>query len=457
VSPPAQATEEAYELLKHSVFTYRGRPVGTVAACDPDVVAPNYHECFVRDFVPAGFVFLMDGELEIIENFLKVILELADQQRVMAGHQRAVGLLPASFKVVQNENGEEELRGDFGDMAIGRVAPVDSALWWMILLRAYCIVKGNMKLAHSSDFQTGIKNILELYLKESFETSPAMLVPDASFMIDRRMGVYGHPLEIQALFYGMLLSAQELLKPTKANQSLLEMVNKRMQTLRSYVRIYYWLDLQRLNEIHRSKTEEFGHNAANVLNIHPEIIPDWVDGWLDENTGYLIGNLGPSRMDFRFFSFGNLLSILFGLATHEEGMKIMNLYEKHWDQLVGESPIKIIFPAEQGERWAWVTGRDPKNVPWSYHNGGNWPCLIWAFTAAAIMCGRGHLAEEILALSKHRLPRDKWPEYYDGRKGSLIGRRANFYQTWTAAGLILSDKLLKHPDNLLSFQEMMIN
>ncbi len=69
-----------------------------------------------------------------------------------------------------------------------------------------------------------------------------MLVPDASFMIDRRMGVYGHPLEIQALFYGMLSTAQELLLPTSENERLLSNSKKRMQTLRSYVRIYYWLD-----------------------------------------------------------------------------------------------------------------------------------------------------------------------------------------------------------------------
>ncbi|MDH5229605.1 MAG: glycoside hydrolase 100 family protein [Gammaproteobacteria bacterium] len=446
--------EDAYKVLNSSILYFKNKPVGTVAACDPEAVAPNYQECFVRDFIPAALVFIMNGETEIIRNFLLTVLDLKSQQKVMEGHQRATGLLPASFRVVEND-GVEILQADFGDRAIGRVAPVDSALWWMVLLRAYVIATGDKKLAHSPAVQTGMRQILELYLKESFETSPAMLVPDASFMIDRRMGVYGHPLEIQALFYGMLRTAKELLLPIKENHVLLEMVTKRLQTLRSYVRIYYWLDRDRLNAIHRLKTEEFGHEAVNVLNIYPEIIPDYVDGWLSERSGYLVGNIGAGRMDFRFFSSGNLLSILFGLATNEEGQKIMNLYDEHWDLLIGEMPLKIVYPAEEGERWAWVTGRDPKNVPWSYHNGGNWPCLLWEFTAAAIWTGREDLAHLAVHQAEDRLYKDQWPEYYDGRKGSLIGRRANYYQVWTATSLILSKRLLEEPGSIDSFKAVL--
>ena len=71
------------------------------------------------------------------------------------------------------------------------------------------------------------------------------------------------------------------------------------------MRIYYWLDRQRLNEIHRFRSEEFGVDAVNVLNIYPETIPDWIDGWVPDDGGYFVGNLGPGRMDFRFFAFGN--------------------------------------------------------------------------------------------------------------------------------------------------------
>jgi len=442
--------ETAYALLERSIMMHNGQPVGTVAACDPEVVAPNYEECFVRDFVPSAIVFLLDGKYDIVCNFLVAVLNLRHQQKVMAGHQRAPGLLPASFKQLNDGT----LKADFGDLAIGRVAPVDSAMWWMILLRAYVIASNDHELVQRDDFQEGIRLILDLYLKESFETSPAMLVPDASFMIDRRMGVYGHPLEIQALFYGMLQAAQDLLLPNDLNARYIDIVTKRKHSLCSYVRIYYWLDIPRLNEIHRLKTEEFGEDVSNVLNIHPEIIPDWMDGWLGLDSGYLVGNLGPSRMDFRFFSLGNFLSILLGLATDAQSTRIMNVVDSHWDELVGEMPMKIVYPAEVGERWAWVTGRDPKNVPWSYHNGGNWPAIIWPFVASAIITGRTDLAERAMATALQRLPVDNWPEYYDGRKGSLIGRRANFFQTWSATSVIIAHRLLENPDALLAFQQL---
>jgi hypothetical protein len=440
--------ESAYVLLNESVLRFGDRAVGTVASLDAHAISENYQECFVRDFVPAALVFLADGNIQIVRNFLRHVLQASDQQTVMEGHQRASGLMPASFRVGRDADGHEAIIADFGDRAIGRVAPVDSALWWLILLRTYVVASGDKALAFSPGFQQGIRSILRLYLTESFETSPALLVPDGSFMIDRRMGVGGHPLEIQSLFFGALRAVQELLLPNSENLMLLSLAKKRMQTLRSYVRLYYWLDIERLNQIHRFHSEEFGTDAENILNIYPECIPDWIDGWMTQDMGYLVGNLGPGKIDFRFFALGNLLAILFGLATEQQGEQIMKLYECHWMQLVGHVPLKIAYPAIAAEEWSLMTGSDPKNVPWSYHNGGNWPCLLWVFTAAALRTGRLDLAERALEAAMHRLPRDQWPEYYDGRHGSLIGRRASLRQVWSATGLILSHHCLENPDSL---------
>jgi hypothetical protein len=251
-----------------------------------------------------------------------------------------------------------------------------------------------------------------------------------------------------------LHTAQELLIPTADNTRLLENVKKRTQTLRSYVRIYYWLDQQRLNEIHRFRSEEFGEDVVNLLNIYPESIPDWIDGWVPHEAGYLVGNLGPGRMDFRFFAFGNLLAILFGLATEDQAQQIMNLYQENWDCLVGATPVKICYPAVTGEKWAYTTGSDPKNVPWSYHNGGHWPCLLWAFAGAAIRTGRHDLARRTLDVMQQKLPQDDWPEYYDGRKGTLIGRRANLKQVWSAAAFILAHRMLNDANSLPVFESI---
>ena len=154
----------AFQLLDDSIIYYRGKAVGTAAACDARPVAANYHECFIRDFVPSALVFLMDGRADIVCNFLTTVMQLRGQQTVLEGHKRSMGLMPASFKVIE-ENDEEHLVADFGERAIGRVIAVDSAMWWMFLLRSYVIATGDWEFAKSAEVQECIHQILDLYLR----------------------------------------------------------------------------------------------------------------------------------------------------------------------------------------------------------------------------------------------------------------------------------------------------
>jgi glycogen debranching enzyme len=90
-------------------------------------------------------------------------------------------------------------------------------------------------------------------------------------------------------------------------------------------------------------------------------------------------------------------------------------------------------------------------VAWSYHNGGNWPVLIWPFVGAALRTGRTDLAERALELVSARIETDVWPEYYDGKRGGLIGRRANFYQVWSATGFLVAHEILHNPESRALF------
>jgi len=76
------------------------------------------------------------------------------------------------------------------------------------------------------------------------------------------------------------------------------------------------------------------------------------------------------------------------LLGKQQSQAIMDLIEQHWHNLVGYTPMKICFPALEGRDWQVITGSDPKkNIPWSYHNGGNWPVLVWMLVAAAVEDG----------------------------------------------------------------------
>ncbi len=446
---------EAWKLLEASVLYYNENAVGTVAARDPEVEALNYDQCFVRDFVPSALVFLMNGQTDIVRHFLIETLMLQSSDKQMDRFNAGQGLMPASFKV-EHWGEQQHLVADFGEHAIGRVTPVDSSFWWLILLRAYTRATGDRELAERPEFQDGIILILKLCLADRFDMYPTLLVPDASFMIDRRMGVAGHPLEIQALFYAALRAAQDLLIPgNKRREVYMQVISQRLITLNHFIREYYWLDLRRLNDIYRYRGEEFGTQAVNKFNIYPDSIPVWLTEWMPEEGGYLAGNLGPAQIDFRFYALGNLMAVICSLASERESRSIVDLIEQRWDDLVGYMPMKICFPAIEGDEWRILTGCDPKNVPWSYHNGGNWPLLMWMLVAASVKLGRPEIGERAVALAEKRLSRDEWPEYYDGRNGRLVGKASRKYQTWTIAALILSKMLLENPEHLklFSFEE----
>jgi hypothetical protein len=436
---------EAWAAIEKSILYYRGRPIGTVAAYDDVAVeALNYDQCFVRDFVSSALIFLIKGRTDIVRNFLEETLRLQPKERQLNAYMPGRGLMPASFKVVC-EGEEEYLEPDFGEHAIARVTPVDSCLWWVILLRAYVVAMEDFSLAYQPEFQHGLRLIMELCLAPRFDMYPTLFVPDGACMIDRRMGIFGYPLEIQALFCAALRAARELLV-CQGNEDIVTAIDNRLPLLQDHIRQHYWMDPHCLNNIYRFRSEEYGQAATNPFNVYADSLPyHELDTWLPRTGGYLVGNVGPSQLDTRFFCLANMMAIVSDLASEEQSQAIMNLIKERWEDLVGDMPMKISFPALEDKEYKIVTGCDPKNIPWSYHNGGSWPVLLWLLSAAAVKTNRMALAHRAIEIAEARLHEDEWPEYYDGKKGRLIGKQARKYQTWTISGFLLAKELLRNP------------
>lgn len=78
--PESEASEierDAWKLLREAVVSYYGNSVGTIAANNPgDKQLLNYDQIFIRDFVPSALAFLLNGEGEIVKNFLLHTLQL---------------------------------------------------------------------------------------------------------------------------------------------------------------------------------------------------------------------------------------------------------------------------------------------------------------------------------------------------------------------------------------------
>ena len=142
----------------------------------------------MRDFIPSALAFLMNGEPEIVKNFILKTLRLQSWEKKVDNFKLGEGVMPASFKVLHDPvRNFETIIADFGESAIGRVAPVDSGFWWIILLRAYTKSTGDSSLAEMPECQRGMRLILSLCLSEGFDTFPTLLCADGCSMIDRRM------------------------------------------------------------------------------------------------------------------------------------------------------------------------------------------------------------------------------------------------------------------------------
>ncbi|KAK3007664.1 hypothetical protein RJ639_014306 [Escallonia herrerae] len=404
---PHPIVAEAWEALRHSLVYFRGQPVGTIAALDQSSEELNYDQVFLRDFIPSALAFLMNGEPEIVKNFILKTLRLQSWEKRVDQFKLGEGVMPASFKVLHDPvRNFETIIADFGESAIGRVAPVDSGFWWIILLRAYTKSTGDTSLAEMPECQRGMRLILTLCLSEGFDTFPTLLCADGCSMIDRRM----HDDE---------------------GKEFADRIAKRLHALSYHMRSYFWLDIKQLNDIYRYKTEEYSHTAVNKFNVMPDSLPDWVFDFMPSRGGYFIGNVSPAKMDFRWFCLGNCVAILSSLATTEQALAIMDLIESRWQELVGEMPLKICYPAMEGHEWRIVTGCDPKNTGWT-----------------CIKTGRPLMARRAIELAESRLLKDHWPEYYDGKLGRYVGKQARKNQTWSIAGYLVAKMMLEDPSHL---------
>jgi hypothetical protein len=428
----------------------------------------NYGEVFIRDNVPVMIYLLLVGKNEIVRHFLNTCLQLQ-------GHQfQTRGIFPTSF-IEANQT----LVADYGQRAIGRVCSVDASLWWMILAYIYTQRTGDREWASSAPVQLGIQRFLGLILHPRFSEAPTLFVPDGAFMIDRPLDVWGNPLEIQVLLYGALLSAVGLLQisqvppargflgsslfrpkaafgfsdqpdPDQQIQALAWIVR-----LRRYLLKNYWVTSKAVQTLRRRPTEQYGDDVMNEYNIQTETIPHWLQDWLGEQGGYLIGNIRTGRPDFRFFTLGNCLGCLFDVISPQQQRSLFSLIRHNRTDLLAQMPLRICHPPLDDGDWRKKTGYDRKNLPWCYHNAGHWPCLHWFLVAAILRhqqcyaqseaetAANNSMLEDSYQLLLRRLPQQNWSEYFDGPTGVWVGQQARFYQTWTIVGMLLVHHLLK--------------
>jgi beta-fructofuranosidase len=444
----------AREHFERTLVKARGQLVGSVAALEHPRRgdAANYGEVFLRDNVPVMAYLLLQGRYEIVRHFLDVSLDL------QSSTYQTRGVFPTSF--VEQDG---DLIADYGQRSIGRITSVDPTLWWPVLCWLYVRRSRDLEFGTSEKVQRGIQLLLDLVLHPSFEGTPVLFVPDCAFMIDRPMDVWGAPLEVEVLLYGCLRSCchlMELAQHGRVSRLLdqrLVLTKQWVHDLRSFLLKHYWVTSKTVQVLRRRPTEQYGDNQhQNEFNVQPQVIPPWLQDWLENRGGYLIGNMRTGRPDFRFYSLGNSLACLFGLLTAPQQRALFRLVLHNRQDLMAQMPMRISHPPLDAEEWMNKTGSDPKNWAWSYHNGGHWPSLLWYLGAAVLLHGQRHPTADVLLMAQmkamleecywsqlNQLPRQQWAEYFDGPTGTWVGQQARTYQTWTIVGFLLMHHLLR--------------
>ena len=69
-----------------------------------------------------------------------------------------------------------------------------------------------------------------------------------------------------------------------------------LHDLRRFLLKRYWVTSKTVQVLQRRPTEKYGEQQhQNEFNVQPRVIPPWLQDWLENRGGYLIGNMRTGR------------------------------------------------------------------------------------------------------------------------------------------------------------------
>jgi len=164
----------------------------------------------------------------------------------------------------------------------------------------------------------------------------------------------------------------------------------------------------------------------------------------DKELGYYLpwiwkNHDGDREQEQWFDTFGNLLAIVFGLATEEISKSILNHIEKK--RINRPFPCKAIYPPIKPgyKEWQPYFSKCLAKEPYQYLNAGIWPFIGGFYVAALVKTKQLSKAEkEFNLLTKALDP--NFNEWLDGKTGQPKGAP---YQGWSAGTYLFAYKCLK--------------
>ena len=145
----------------------------------------------------------------------------------------------------------------------------------------------------------------------------------------------------------------------------------------------------------------------------------------------------------RFDTFGNLLAVLFGIASPAQSERILEFI--NMAGLASPWPIRVVYPVvHPGDKdWREYYRVRNLNLPDQYHNGGAWPFVGGFHVAALVKSGRKAEAAVVLnrlaEMNRESATGGEWGfhEWFHGRSGQPMGFPL---QSWSAALYLYADE-----------------
>ena len=397
-----EAYSQAIKILKECVSD-----MGFMASA----LEGGYHEVWGRD----SMITLLGAVSSADTDLLRASRASLD---TLGKHQTELGLIPNNIDV---ENNEPQYR-----------AYMDGTLWY--ILGAYAYFKATNDIKFIREHKETIDKALSWISHQDVDNFGLVSTQEAANWMDL-FSVRGKTLYDNALYYAVLRAREAIAKILRNEKDVKIFAARAKLTRVSFHHIFWIYESQAKLTQRISELAKIEKKIKNIRYLEDELIRIMKTcsnlGW----RPYFLAFYGFREYGEWFDSFGNMLAILFGIASKEQTKTILDFVGQ-----VGVSephPIKAVYPPiYPGEvEWRDYFKIGNLNLPYQYHNGGIWP-FIGGFHVLALVrarrMGEAKAALERLALANYKGKKYEWEfnEWLHGATGNPMGHEK---QAWSAA------------------------
>jgi glycogen debranching enzyme len=256
---------------------------------------------------------------------------------------------------------------------VANCSGIDATMWYIITLY-YLWQIGKLNDTELREYADSIQAGLQWLRCQDSNEDYLLEVPENSDWRD--LWFYRHHvLYDDTLYYAVQYAAGEMAKTIGLKTTGDPIMTK------DRINLFYWVSLENMERIFAMDRENaFSQSHIGELYAH-------ITGLL-ESYPYYLPYVALSDFGLECDVVGNLLAIIFGVASTRQTGKILDYLDQcgaAYPYPIGvlDNPVSTTDP-----RWSRWFAKAHLNMPYQYHNGGIWPFVGGFYVAALVKAGR---------------------------------------------------------------------